>query len=663
MNTIAFSSSQDQARLLKSNINQLYTASGLACLFAFIVFFISSKSKRLPFLLGLVIPSSIIISIGVLGMIGLTINIITLSGFILGIGLLVDNVIILIEEITQKRNTGLSIKEACIVSSKNIFPALLSSSLTTICVFIPLVSVNGIASELFLEQAIALVIVLLISLIVTFTLIPVYYLVWIKSEITDYRWLVSVKNFVHKKSRFYLQGVIVALLIGGAIFLTPSISREDLPSYGTTDGQIRILWNEPISLEENAERTQSLLEEVELDFASANLGLNRIYQNEINFFDQANIYFETHSVEAKKEAVQKISSKLDQTFQNATYTINKAINPIEMIFYDEAPPIEIRFRKNQGGLFNKDDIQKLKREESAGSFDINFNNSLVFDLENEKIVASSLEVPTVIEHLRNLSDERIITSLKQPEQSIPITINFRGEDYFIRKDSSFLPITQFYTLRDTLGLRNITSDLSGPYLSFISNNQNDAVRYAKNTSQETGWLFDVSGAALTRDKNLERLIWSGILGIVLLYLILVAQFESFKQPLAIFLMVPLSLAGGVLMIFLSGNTLNIMTLIGLIVMLGIIVNDSILKIDAINRNLKDGPPTFRGCKQSQGRAIQTHSDDKFIYNSGTCARIIISRYWFRPAKTVGRCCHWRIDCRNLGFDFYFCHGCMCLLRK
>lgn len=584
---ISFTSSQDQVMLLKDNINQLYITSGLAAFFAFLVFFISSKSRRLPFLLGLVIPSAILISIGVLWVSGLTLNIITLSGFVLGIGLLVDNVIILIEEINQNRNAGLNIKEACIVSAKNIFPALLSSTFTTICVFIPLIAVEGVASALFLEQAIALIIILLVSLLVTFVLIPTYYLRWIHREILDYQWIEKLKKFFHSSSNKYASFIGIPLLLIAGFMCVQLTEREDLPTYSTSDFQFTVLWNEPISLKENESRMLDLVKDLNADFVSADLGITEVTQNELKFFDQLNLYVKTSSVNEKRKAEKILKEKMESGFRKASFQSGPAVNPVEMIFYDNKPPVEIRFRKDDGGLFHGQDLISMIGE-TNGHLAVDFKSSLAFSLNNERITLASLQVDQVVNHLRNLSDERTITSLKNPDQAIPITINYSGDDYFIKNDSVYYGLSDFYEVKDTLGLRTITSDLSGPYVSYVSNDKEAALKAGQQISKEQDWLFDVKGSLLQRDANLKNLAWSGLLGLILLYLVLVAQFESFLQPMAIFLMIPLSIAGSFIGLYLLGATLNIMTIIGLIVMLGIIVNDSILKIDAINRNIKSG---------------------------------------------------------------------------
>lgn len=599
--SIHFTHSQDQVNLLRDNIDQLYITSGLAAIFAFIVFFVSSKSKRLPLILGTVIPSSILIAIGTLWALDFTLNIITLSGFILGIGLLVDNVIILIEEINQNRASGHSVKVACVISAKNIFPALLSSTLTTVCVFIPLLALDGIASELFKEQAIALIIILGVSLILTFILIPTFYTLWIKDEIRDYEWITSLKKRAHSNSTLGLAiPVIVIVLIG--LFAALKLQTEDLPVYDTSDFQFRIVWNETISIEENNSRVERLISDLDVAFISADIGINEITQNGNNYFDQATLYVRAAN-QPVDEIQQLISSRIAKMYATAAVSFSKSLNPFEMIFYKDQSPAQTRIRKNDGDFFSKPEIESMKLTKAIGTLNADLNATYKIVFAKERIQNSSISYPMLLEHLKNLTDENVITSLKNADQSIPISIASNKGAYFVKVDSSYVDLFNFYEIRDTVEVRTITSDLSGPYISFNSDRLDQAEIFGQELANENGWIYDLRGSLLDSSGNFKKLLLASLLGVLLLYLILVAQFESFIQPLIILSMIPISLFGSLTGLYVTGSTVNVMSVIGIIVMLGIIVNDSILKIDAINRNIKMG--------FSKREAISKAKDERF----------------------------------------------------
>lgn len=585
--SIQFDYAQNQVDLLRDNINQLYITAGLAALFAFIVFFISSKSQRLPLILGTVIPSSILISIGTLWVLGLTLNIITLSGFILGIGLLVDNVIILIEEINQNRNAGMSVKGSCIISARNIFPALLSSTLTTICVFIPLLAIDGIASELFQEQALSLVIILAVSLVLTFILIPTFYSLWIKKKVKDQGWILRLEKWSHRKS-MVLRFIVVFLLGAGGFMAIINLKQENLPSYVSNDFQLRIIWNEPVSITENSARVLEIVSGLQCELLSSSIGISSITRNEINYFDEANLYIRLSSPQSLESTRELLANKVSTVFPKASVSSSKPLNPIEMIFYNDAPPAEARIRKNNGNFFTKSELKQLENPDFKGVLNVALNDTYIIVFRKDRVENSRLNYPLLMSHLRNLTDENVVTSIKNPDQSIPVVFTNEDLSYYVLIDSSYYDLATFYDIKDTTEIRTITSDLSGPYISYSGRNLEDVIRYGNEVTANTDWIFDVTGSQLESEQSLRKLLMASVLGIILLYLILVAQFESFTQPLVIFSLIPLSVFGSLIGLFVSGATINIMSIIGMVVMLGIIVNDSILKIDAINRNVKSG---------------------------------------------------------------------------
>ena len=174
-----FEISQDQTRLLDysiSNLKQSLLAGGLL---AFFLMFFFLKDGKSPLIIGFSIPATLVISLLFFYVVGLSINIISLAGLILGIGMMIDNSIVVIENITQWIDRGLSLADACVKGTNEIITPLISSVLTTCAVFIPLIFLSGISGALFYDQAIAIVIGQGVSLLVGITLLPtVYYLLY-----------------------------------------------------------------------------------------------------------------------------------------------------------------------------------------------------------------------------------------------------------------------------------------------------------------------------------------------------------------------------------------------------------------------------------------------------------------------------------------------------
>ena len=175
---IDFILTRDQTQLLEYSINNLFQNIIVAVLLTCVIIFLFMKDFRSPTLVALTIPAALVFSMLVFGLIGLTINIISLSGLILGVGMMVDNSIVLIDNITARWNRGDDLRTAVLEGTKEVMAPMLSSVLTTCAVFIPLVFMSGIAGALFYDQAMAVTVVLLTAYAVTITVIPVYYYLW-----------------------------------------------------------------------------------------------------------------------------------------------------------------------------------------------------------------------------------------------------------------------------------------------------------------------------------------------------------------------------------------------------------------------------------------------------------------------------------------------------
>src|SRR5690606_32144110 len=210
---------------------------------------------------------------------GISINIISLSGLVLGIGLMIDNSIIVIDNITQYRERGFKLSKACIVGTNEVLKPLLSSALTTCAVFVPLVFLSGVSGALFYDQAMAITIGLFVSLLVSVTLLPELYRLFhvkdnnredrisrflAKTNTLDYAALYE-KGFrwVMRKQQ-WTWGIIVALLIVG-IGMFAVLPKTQMPDFSKTETLLKIDWNEQINVEENKRRVLELLDLVNDD--------------------------------------------------------------------------------------------------------------------------------------------------------------------------------------------------------------------------------------------------------------------------------------------------------------------------------------------------------------------------------------------------------------
>ncbi|MBO6763121.1 MAG: efflux RND transporter permease subunit, partial [Roseivirga sp.] len=249
---VDFELTQDQSSLLNAGIDNLRTSLIYGGIFAFAVLFLFMGNVRMPIIMGITLPVSLIISFLLFYAVGLSINIISLSGLALGLGMLIDNAIIVIDNITRKRKDGLGIIESCIQGVNEVMAPLISSMLTTLAVFVPLVFLNGLSGALFYDQAVSVAIILGTSLMVAFVLLPLLYRIFfqnVKKEIKEdslvFKTILSAyKGFYKLLWKFRTISFVVLLLLIPLTYLTINqIEKAGLPDIEKTETLLSIVWN------------------------------------------------------------------------------------------------------------------------------------------------------------------------------------------------------------------------------------------------------------------------------------------------------------------------------------------------------------------------------------------------------------------------------------
>jgi multidrug efflux pump subunit AcrB len=257
---IDFTLSRDQTKLLDLAIGSLQQSLVWGILLAFFIMFFFLKDLKSPILIGISVPVSIIVCLLFFHLLNISINIISLSGLVLGIGLMIDNSIIVIDNIAQYRNRGFSLSEACVKGTNEVFRPLLSSMLTTCAVFIPLIFLSGITGALFYDQAVAISIGLLVSLTVSILLLPVLYKIFYTRTIrsvkfSGIRWF-SYESLYKIGFRWVMKKQVITLLIFLGLVITTvllfnGLPKKSMPLISSSETFLNINWNEAINVEEN----------------------------------------------------------------------------------------------------------------------------------------------------------------------------------------------------------------------------------------------------------------------------------------------------------------------------------------------------------------------------------------------------------------------------
>jgi len=614
---LKFSVTRDQTQLLAYSVRNLGWNLVMGIVMASMVLFVFIGGWRLPLLVVLSIPLTLILTLLCFYMIGISLNVISLSGLILGVGMIVDNAIIVVDNIRQKGNAT---DDNILGAVREVFLPMLTSVLTTCSVFIPLIFLSGTAGALFYDQAMGVSIALFCSLFVASLVVPVYYCLLNGKRVkrdterkTAERLMTYYERmlgFTMRHQRGMIAGFVVVFIIAAVIY--PFMHKERMPQVPHNDVLLSVDWNSEISPEENNARIQNVLGEAK-QYIEANTvmagGQDFLLSHTKNITgSEAVCYVKTQSEEDKDSMVSVVMQKAATKYPKAKIESESAANIFDMIFSTEEPSLRLRLTDEKG---NRPSIVQVrcivdslrKHFHSLNVQPVSTEKCLKFCTDAEQMAYYKVGYQQMYNRLRELLGENKIYDISSGGESIPIVVGGNAHEAKVLlsntiRNSDGLDIPLAYLVKESFveDYRNLTADGDGVYSAVDIDKASDrecedVMKYAEsitNDSPDSGIRCDFSGEYFSSRIMVRELAVVLLVAVLMLYFILAAQFESIVQPLIILLEVIVDISIVLIVLYVMGESVNIMSMIGMVVMCGIIINDSILKIDTINRLRKEG---------------------------------------------------------------------------
>ncbi len=635
---LEFKVSQDQTQLLKFSLNNLKQSLLFGCLLAFLIMFFFMHDFKSPFLIGISIPASLIISIFFLYIFKISINIISLSGLILGVGMMIDNSIIVIDNINQYIEKKYSLSQACIEGTNEVIRPLISSVMTTCAVFIPLVFLSDISGALFYDQAVAIAVSLTTSLLVSIMILPVFYrLFYLKSKVVKSHSyvkknsIINLENFYEKSIKIIFNHKIIFLLFFFllfplGIFLFQKIDIRSFPDIEKTDVILNIDWNENINVDENKHRLINLFEKIKtpVTYINSLVGQQQFLLNkeQENSFSEAKIYLKTQSAYNLSEVQNEIKNYIYTFHPNTKYSFEPPKNVFEQLFNYEQAQLTANIKsvnKNKPPDINDIDLLSYKLYIKSITEKINnipLQQNLVISISPDKLLIYDVLYHSLFNKLKSSFNENNIGLLKSGNKFIPIIIGEKTElisdiinqAKVANNDNKLIPVKSLISISNTSDYKTILAGKEGEYIpiNLSTNNKNisNIEKEVKSITNESQLEASYTGSIIRNRKLLKELSIVLLISVLLLYFILAAQFESLTQPLIVLLEILFDFSGALILLILFGYSLNIMSAIGIIVMSGIIINDSILKIDTINKLRRQNVPLLQAIKIGGKRRLK-----------------------------------------------------------
>ncbi len=622
----------DQARFVRRAVNEVRDALLIGGLLSILVLAFFLRDGRPTLIIAVSIPLSIIATFILMYRLDVSLNIMSLGGLTLGIGMLVDASIVVLEAIDRRIQAGLPRVRAAVEGASEVGGAVVASVLTTIAVFFPIVFVEGIAGQLFRDQALTVTFSLMASLVVAVTLIPMLSSLGKDGngrkvastavpEVGDTskalgaitstyeRVLISVLNRPRRTV------FVCFALFAASMAALPLIGKEFIPTLSEGEFHFEAVLPEgtPLSaMDEMIARMESIANEspeVEMTFATVG---SRLVSGGISLktkdenLGQLNVVLHDRSDDALEERVATALRDRFTRIPNLRVKLGRPSffslkTPVELVFYgddlDELRDYTLRILPQITGVPGVADVRASLE---AG------NPELAIRFDRDRLASYGLNIDEVSSRLHGRVQGNVVSRFRDADRHIDIRVRNRKEDRdsvsdvenLIVAERGGIPVTlaAVADIEPTQGPSEIhrlqqsraaiiTGDVSGRSLGAVVA---DLEAVVAQNPMPSGVTFTMAGQNREMKKSFASLAFAMGLAIFLVYLVMAATFENLVHPFIILFTIPLAAVGVVMGLLVGGFTLNVISLIGTIFLAGVVVNNAIVLVDAINRYRREG---------------------------------------------------------------------------
>jgi HAE1 family hydrophobic/amphiphilic exporter-1 len=619
---------QDQGNYIHNAIGEVKNTLIIGILLAVLILYVFLRRIGTTLVISVAIPISIIATFNLMYFNHLTLNIMTLGGLALGAGMLVDNAIVVLENITRNREEGMPLKEAVITGTGQVGGAITASTVTTIVVFLPIVYLNGASSEMFKDQAWTVAFALISSLFVALLVIPmmVSALFSDKNRKADlatsirFSWYTRFLEQTIEKKRLVI--ILSLALMGSTALLLPKLGSEFMPKSESSEFTVELKLPEGTDLERTkstSSKTESIIRE--------------LLENKIKIiYNQAGVDNTSSLNQTTTYTGENTASLKVILAEDFAYSTEDAIALIEN-YLKTIPDLEVSFKREETALqsslgtsqapfileISGEDYNELSRlvneskavlKNNAGLYNITTSMDegtpeVEIAIDRFKTSYYNVTVDNIINQIKSYLSGSSAGSFEKDGEMMDITIKLGDltisqlRDLLITAGNVKVPLSELADIKTVVSPREISrrnqSRTSYIYAMVKGNMAFDKIVKEAELSLKSivlpvDYKMVFAGEELKRRESMSNLSFALILSLILVFMVLAAQFESIMQPLVIMLTIPLAGVGTLLTFFLLGKTLNMMAYIGIIMLGGIAVNNAIILIDRINQLRDDGLP-------------------------------------------------------------------------
>ena len=596
-------------------------------LLAVLVLLLFLKSVRPTIVIAFSMPISILAALVLMYFSGINLNIISLSGLALGIGMLVDNSIVVIENIYRLRGEGMPVKKAAVEGARQVAGAIAASTLTTICVFAPIVFTEGITRQLFVDMGLTIAYSLLASLGVALTLVPMMGAGLLKN--------VSAKKMpLLEKVQNAYAGLLAkalnhrALVLGAAVALLAlsaalAVSRGTafMPEMESTQISVSIETAKDSTLEETGkiadEAADRILEIPDVTDVGAMSGSssgisllgNSGKNNQVSMYVLLKEKKELTNEEMEKEILERTKG-LDCTVDVETSSMDmsalggsglsikvkgRELDTLHKMAKDVAEILESVEGTEEVSDGLEETTQELRiRVKKKKAMEYQLTTAQIFQFLQEKLADPS-SATTLSTQTKDLSVYVLKETDSQLTREEIKKLTIEGQD--AEGETVNVPLSKLVKFEDQEGLSSINREAQTRYVTVSAQVDRDhniglLSREVEKKLQDyeipEGYQIEIAGENETINDAMTEVLKMLALALVFMYLIMVAQFQSLLSPFIIMFTIPLAFTGGLMGLYLTGNPISVIAMIGFVMLSGIIVNNGIVLVDYTNQLRREG---------------------------------------------------------------------------
>lgn len=663
---LSFTTLYDQGDYIHIVINSVLQNLLLGAILAILILLVFLRDLRPTIITAVSIPLSVIFAIVLMYFSGVTLNMISLAGLAIGVGMLVDNSIVVVENIYRLRSMGYSRVQAAVSGAVQVAGAITASTLTTICVFMPIIFVDGMTRDIFTDLALTVAYSLLASLLIALTLVPAMAKGLLKKEtrmaalsqtgrfMDKYRtavcWALSHKAIV-------LIAAVVLLVGSSGLALMRGLSF--MPSMSTPQISATIQMPKESTLKETSDTTDKIVKEVRkvdgVETVGAMLSSDTMGMMGMSGMSQDVTSTMVYIIldEDKADNGKIIAKKMDKLAKKYNCEITTSAD-MDMSSMMGGSGVDVKLysedltRLRSAGVTIEKKLKSMKSLEDVSTIDEDSSEELHVVVNKNLAMKQGLTVAQVYQQISaKLTKESTATTLSENDTSMDVIVENSTNGKFTREDlenmklttsggassgsaagsgssaagssggasgssaggasasgssgssgSSEVRLSSIADIETTASLSEINHDNQKRSLSVtasvkdgynITHVNSDVQKMIKKEKLiPSGVKVDYGGENEEIMHSMKQMMLMLLVGLILVYLVMVAQFQSLRSPFIVIFTIPLAFTGGMLALLICGQDVSVVSMMGFVMLMGVVVNNAIVLVDCINRFRLEG---------------------------------------------------------------------------